>query len=223
VTAVVHPEDVEPITYPGAEIRTTFEGALQQIIIRFPPGRVEPPPLDRGEAVLYVASGKATMRLNGARHELVPDTGVALRATDAPAFDVDEELVLVCAIAPDSNAAPETQRIVRFEDQPEEEASEERSFRYLVNDGEITQFVGIVQPSKAPFHSHPYDEVGYIIEGNGIAHVDGEEIPLKQGSCFHLVPGQTHCIENTGPGAMRILGVFHPAGSPANRSYDDNN
>jgi hypothetical protein len=29
-----------------------------------------------------------------------------------------------------------------------------------------------------------------------------------------------HCIENTGPGVMRILGVFHPSGSPRQRSYD---
>jgi hypothetical protein len=29
-----------------------------------------------------------------------------------------------------------------------------------------------------------------------------------------------HCIENTGPGVMRILGVFHPSGDPASRAYD---
>ena len=31
----------------------------------------------------------------------------------------------------------------------------------------MTQFIGIVQPSKAPFHSHPYEELGYIVEGEG--------------------------------------------------------
>jgi oxalate decarboxylase/phosphoglucose isomerase-like protein (cupin superfamily) len=30
-----------------------------------------------------------------------------------------------------------------------------------------------------------------------------------------------HCIENTGPGTMRILGVFHPSGDPASRVYED--
>ena len=29
-------------------------------------------------------------------------------------------------------------------------------------------------------------------------------------------------IENAGPGPMRILGVFHPSDSPANRVYQDN-
>lgn len=232
MTAVVHPDDVQPLTFPGADVRATFDARngcdmLQQLIVRFGRGRAEPPPVERGEAVLYVAAGKGTMDLDGETHELEPDTAVALKAGDAPTFvnDSDDDLILVCVIAPESGSADALprQRVVRFRDQPEEEASEERSFRYLVTDGEITQFLGIVQPSKAPFHSHPYDEVGYVVEGTGVAHMDGEETPLRAGSCFHLPPGKVHCIENSGPGAMRIMGVFHPAGSPANRSYQDNN
>ena len=108
---------------------------------------------------------------------------------------------------------------VRFEEQPELPASPERTFRYLVNEDagcfDVTQFLGLVQPSKAPMHSHPYDEVGYIVEGEGIAYIDGDETPLRTGSCFHLAPRQAHCIENSGTAPMRILGVFHPSGSPA--------
>ena len=115
---------------------------------------------------------------------------------------------------------------VRFADQPELDASSERTFRYLVNEDagcfDVTQFMGIVQPSKAPFHSHSYDEVGYIVSGEGTAHVGGRSFPLQAGSCFHLPPDEVHCIENSGSGPMRILGVFHPSGSPANRSYPDN-
>ena len=72
-----------------------------------------------------------------------------------------------------------------------------------------------------------YDKVREIVgweeaeaEG-GIMHVayfDESETPLRAGSCFHLAPGQMHIIENSGPGSMRILGVFHPTGSPADRN-----
>jgi oxalate decarboxylase/phosphoglucose isomerase-like protein (cupin superfamily) len=31
----------------------------------------------------------------------------------------------------------------------------------------------------------------------------------------HLPPGQPHCLENTGASTLRVLGVFHPGGSPA--------
>jgi hypothetical protein len=30
-----------------------------------------------------------------------------------------------------------------------------------------------------------------------------------------------HCLENVGPGEMQVLGVFRPAGSPAEAYYPD--
>ena len=62
--------------------------------------------------------------------------------------------------------------IVRFADRPELRADAKRTFRYLVNQEagcmDATQFVGIVEPCRAPDHSHTYDEVGYIVDGRGI-------------------------------------------------------
>ena len=110
-------------------------------------------------------------------------------------------------------------RKARFADREEGRADAKRTFRVL-HQGELTQFIGIVEPCRAPDHSHPYDEVGYIVEGQGLAHVGGESVPIGPGSCFHLPPQEVHCIENTGPGVMRIMGVFFPAGSPKQRSYD---
>ena len=43
--------------------------------------------------------------------------------------------------------------------------------------------------------------------------------PIAPGSCVFLPRGQPHCVENTGDGELRLLGVFYPAGSPAVR-YD---
>ncbi len=37
------------------------------------------------------------------------------------------------------------------------------------------------------------------------------------GSCVYLPRRQVHCVENRGDGALRLLGVFYPAGSPAGR------
>ena len=45
----------------------------------------------------------------------------------------------------------------------------------------------------------------------------GPTTPLAQGSCVHLPPGQPHCLENTGRATLRVLGVFHPGGSPASK------
>jgi mannose-6-phosphate isomerase-like protein (cupin superfamily) len=107
--------------------------------------------------------------------------------------------------------------IARFADCEEKRADENRTFRVLL-DTDVTQFVGLVTPSRAPDHSHPYDEVGFILDGQGLAHVGGASIPIGPGSCFHLAPNEVHCIENIGPVLMRIMGVFYPAGSPKQRA-----
>jgi mannose-6-phosphate isomerase-like protein (cupin superfamily) len=228
--SVVHPDEVEPWREGGAEVRTTFDARngcerLEQRIVRHSAGRTEIPARDGTQEVMYVVAGTGRIELGNEQHRLEPGTGVFVPAGEPYAVDADEPLELLAVLS--ESAGCEARKVtVRFEDQPNLEASEERSFRYLINEdagcADVTQFVGIVQPSKAPFHSHPYDEVGYIVEGQGIAHIDGQEVPLRAGSCFHLAPGQIHCIENVGPGEMRILGVFHPSGSPANRSYQDN-
>jgi mannose-6-phosphate isomerase-like protein (cupin superfamily) len=237
-TNVVHPDDVAASRGSGdtAETKVTFDRSngcelLEQRVIRFEPGRSQERNLDGRQEVLYVVSGQGELELDGQRHALEPDMGVFIAPGETYAIDNSgsEPLDLVSVVAPEDRAAASGERrvTVRFAEQPELPASSERTFKYLVNEDagcfDVTQFVGIVQPSKAPFHSHTYDEVGYIVEGEGYAHVGGETIPLRAGSCFHLAPGQQHSIENSGTTPMRILGVFHPSGNPASREYGDNN
>jgi len=99
------------------------------------------------------------------------------------------------------------------------ETTGDRRFRVLFGPGRgctaATQFVGEIPPGRAAVHSHPYDEVVLILDGVGVAHADNRRQPLAAGSCVHLPPGVLHCLENTGRDTLRVLGVFHPADSPA--------
>jgi mannose-6-phosphate isomerase-like protein (cupin superfamily) len=177
-------------------------------------GRLEGTTGDRQE-ILYVLSG--LLHLDGDEHRLEPDVGVLLLPGEE--YALDGNLRWVSVVAPVEGEIERERVVSRFADREEERADAKRTFRIL-HQGELTQFIGIVEPCRAPDHSHPYDEVGYIVEGEGVAHIAGEQVPLQAGSCFYLPPGCVHCIENTGPGVMRIMGVFHPAGSPRQRSYD---
>jgi mannose-6-phosphate isomerase-like protein (cupin superfamily) len=227
-------DDVVEVRADGdtARVRTTIDAStgcevLEQRVVTFAPGLSA----ERGEAgrdeILYVVAGDATLVLDGERHRLAPDTGAYVRGGERWAIEnegpADVKLVAVSAPA-ESGDVPGRRVTVRFAEQPELRADENRTFRYLVNEdagcATGTQFVGVVQPCRAPDHSHGYDEVGYIVEGHGLAHIEGASVPLGPGSVFHLPPGQVHCIENVGPEVMRILGVFHPSGDPASRAYD---
>jgi mannose-6-phosphate isomerase-like protein (cupin superfamily) len=234
---VVDEADLEPLREDDdtATVRVAFDAAngceqLEQRVIRFGPGRSTDRKLVGQQEVLYIVDGKGLLHLDGSTYELEPRMGVFLVPGETYAVENtgSEDLQVLSVLAPEDRAEALGERkvTVRFDDQPELEASVERSFRYLVNEDagcfDVTQFMGIVQPSKAPFHSHTYDEVGYIVAGQGLAHVGGNTYPLRAGSCFHLPPDEVHCIENSGDGPMHILGVFHPSGSPANRTYPDN-
>jgi mannose-6-phosphate isomerase-like protein (cupin superfamily) len=215
-----------------AETRVTFDRdagceRLVQRVIRFAPGRSKPRSLDGRQEILYVVDGEGTLHLDGEPHRLEPETGVFVAAGETYELENEgpEPLLVVSVLAPQERPPAGNRKVtVRFEDQEELRADERRTFRYLVNQDagcfDVTQFVGIVEPCRAPDHSHIYDEVGYIIEGEGVAHIGDEHVSLRPGSVFHLPPGQVHCIENNGSTVMRILGVFHPSGDPASRSYD---
>jgi len=231
---VLHEDELEPARDDSdtATIRVSFDSSngcehLEQRLIRFAPGRSHDRGLDRRQEVLFVVSGHAELELDGERHPLAPNTAVFIASGETYAVDNPGpyELLVVSVVAPEDRiAAPGERKVtVRLDDQPELPASAERTFHYLVNEDagclDVTQFLGIVQPSKAPFHSHSYDEVGYVLAGEGFAHVGGRTAPLRAGSCFHLPPDEVHCIENSGTGPMKILAVFHPSGSPANRGW----
>jgi mannose-6-phosphate isomerase-like protein (cupin superfamily) len=234
---VVDENDLEPLRQDDdtATVRVAFDAAngcrfLEQRVIRFGPGRSAERKLAGQQEVMYIVEGQGRLHLDGQTHQLESNMGVFLAPGETYSVENTgpQDLHVLSVLAPEdrADAAGERKVTVRFDDQPELEASVERSFRYLVNEDvgcfDVTQFMGIVQPSKAPFHSHTYDEVGYIVAGEGMAHVGGDSFPLQAGSCFHLPPDEVHCIENSGSGPMRILGVFHPSGSPANRTYQDN-
>jgi mannose-6-phosphate isomerase-like protein (cupin superfamily) len=104
------------------------------------------------------------------------------------------------------------------------ETTGDRKFRVLFGPGRgcsvATQFVGEIPPGRAPEHSHPYDEVVLILAGEGVAHIGGAEHALAPGTCLHLPPRLLHCLENTGANTLWVLGVFHPADSPAAKVQD---
>ena len=92
----------------------------------------------------------------------------------------------------------------------------DRRYRELIQ-REITQFVGSIPPGRAPDHFHLYEEMLCILHGSGVLWTGETKTPIGPGTCVYLPKREVHCMENTGSGELRLLGVFYPAGSPAVR------
>ena len=110
--------------------------------------------------------------------------------------------------------------IVRLADQKAQPTAD-RWYRVLIDErvgsAQVTQFVGSIPPGRAPDHFHHYEEVLFILKGEGRMWAGETNTAIGEGSCIYLPKGQVHCVENTGEGELRLLGVFYPAGSPSVR------
>ena len=171
---------------------------------------------DRDE-VLF-ALGDCTLVSDGVEHEVEPQSGVFIRAQKAFRFENrgTQPVSFVSVQCPATNAEVH-QSVVRLADQRAMPTAD-RWYRVLI-DSEVTQFVGSIPRGRAPDHFHEYEEVLFILRGEGRMRAGATSTPIGYGSCIYLPRRQVHCVENTGTGELRLLGVFYPAGSPAVR-YD---
>jgi mannose-6-phosphate isomerase-like protein (cupin superfamily) len=192
--------------------------------------RVEMPPGSRVEAAAgpggelwYVIDGAGLLTAGDGpgtpvRRDtaLWPPPGAGYRLTATAGMLTMDSVTLPAATGiPEDTGVP---RLARLEDCAVE-VTGDRRFRVLFGPGNgceaATQFLGEIPPGRAPLHSHTYDEVVLVLEGEGVLHAGTVEHPIAAGTCIHLPPGQQHCLENTGQSMLRVLGVFHPGGSPA--------
>jgi quercetin dioxygenase-like cupin family protein len=178
------------------------------------------------DEVLYVLSGSGEVTIGGERTSLATGSAAYLaRGTEWRVDEADELVLLSVLVEKPLSANGTTHAVVELAAEHTHGATAGREFRLLatpeIGCASVTQFVGYVPVGRAPDHFHTYDEVVYVLEGNGAAHIGGETEPLHPGSAVHLPARLVHCLENTGPGVMQVLGVFRPAGSPAEAYYPD--
>jgi quercetin dioxygenase-like cupin family protein len=69
---------------------------------------------------------------------------------------------------------------------------------------------GEIDPgASAPRHTHPGDEISYVLEGEAELLIDGEPPRLvKAGEAFVIPAGKVHGARNAGEVPLRFVGVY---------------
>jgi mannose-6-phosphate isomerase-like protein (cupin superfamily) len=191
----------------------------------------------QAEEVLYVVRGRGACYMDGHRYVLAAET--ALCIPPASVYQIENaggegegELLIVSVRCPEDSVETDLDpvplnprdtaplRTARESDQ-QSIPTGDRTFKVLTTRAigckNMTQFVGVIPPGRAPMHHHTYEEAIYIIEGEGRLWTAGGGADFKSGASIYLPRGVSHSIENTGQSPIRLLGVFHPSGSPATR------
>src|SRR5215211_2659719 len=191
-----------------------------------------------GEEVLYVVRGEGACYVDGYRYTVEPGTGIYIPPGSVYQIENTEaaelEIVSVCCPEDDKvEVGAETftrepldtkpLRTVRESDQKSIPTGD-RTFKLLINQetgaSRVTQFIGVIPPGRAAMHHHTYEEAIYILEGEGRLRTEEGSVDFNAGASIYLPRGVSHCLENSGSANIRLLGVFHPSGSPAARYTD---
>ena len=211
---------------------------IAQAISSYSRGRAPSRVNDKGEEVLYVVRGKGTCYIDGQGYALEPGTAVfvppgSVYQIENPS-DAGLEVVSVCCPEEEEvktdvsvearEEAGATLGLTVRESEQKSIQTGDRTFKLLINQEagcrHVTQFIGVIPPGRAAMHHHTYEEAIYIIEGEGRVWTERGSEDFGPGASIYLPRGVSHSLENTGATNIRLLGVFHPSGSPATR-YDD--
>lgn len=196
------------------------------------------------DEVLYALEGEAEVRVGGRPYRVGAETGIYLRPGESLTVENagPQPFILISSQCPEppeesepreesAGGAPPTSPaahatphapspVVRLADRKAVPTAD-RWYRVLVDEEvgsrQVTQFVGSIPPGRAPDHFHTYEEVLFILRGEGRMWAGSASAEIGPGSCVYLPTRQVHCVENTGDGELRLLGVFYPAGSPSVR------
>lgn len=205
---------------------TAEVGSLKQAVLECAPQAPMTRASGSAEEVLFVLDGTGTLTLGGKEHGLEPESGAYIAPGETYELAGSMRLVSVKISDPDPTGAAADRAIVRrLAEQEARTATAAREFRIVADPStglrSATHFVGYIPTERAPDHFHTYDEVIYVLDGEGVLHTGSERRALGPGSQIELAARTVHCLENTGDRVMRVVAAFRPAGSPAAAYYPD--
>jgi mannose-6-phosphate isomerase-like protein (cupin superfamily) len=110
-------------------------------------------------------------------------------------------------------------RIRKLSHCPEIIAGDGTRLRELLHPGRDYPFSGryslahaiVPVGGKSVPHRLNTDEVYYILEGDGVMHIDAETAPVSPGDAIDIPPGAVQWIENRGSQELIFLCIVDPA------------
>ena len=105
--------------------------------------------------------------------------------------------------------------IARLAEQSDVDFGPLSTYRRLVGGDAIPVFTGVQTCApgyRTKFHSHPYTELLFVIEGEAFFCFEGRENErhiLAAGDMIALPPGIPHAFGNAGHNTLRVLGIHN--------------
>ena len=72
------------------------------------------------------------------------------------------------------------------------------------------EFAELAPDAVTPEHSHPYEQIDYVLDGELTFVVEGEEVVVRRGECLRLESGEVHSAVNRGDKPVTIVTGYSP-------------
>ncbi|MGI9657633.1 MAG: cupin domain-containing protein [Gaiellaceae bacterium] len=79
----------------------------------------------------------------------------------------------------------------------------------LFGDAAMLNLVELEPNASVPLHSHPHEQLGYVVSGEIVMTIAGEDHTLGPGAAY-TIPGDTEHAGAAGPEGCAVLDFFHP-------------
>jgi quercetin dioxygenase-like cupin family protein len=115
----------------------------------------------------------------------------------------------VMAVAAIIAASALALRVARAEDSPTKRTDLQRHDLSIPGREAVQVIVDILPGKTAPRHTHPGEEVIYVLEGTLEYQIDGQQpVTLKAGDVYFIPAGKVHKATNVGTGRGAELATY---------------
>lgn len=99
---------------------------------------------------------------------------------------------------------------IRNEERPYRDLGGGVRRKILVSEGSLMNVELLFEAgAKGEMHSHPHEQIGYVIEGTLVFHEEGkEDVTLTAGDSYYAAPNVAHGIDCVT--AVKLLDIFTP-------------
>ncbi len=79
-------------------------------------------------------------------------------------------------------------------------------------DGYVMRTVELDEGGYSPKHRHPWPHINYIIQGEGVLHLDGKDYEVEEGSFAYIPDDKIHQFSNKGKGKFIFICIVPERG-----------
>ena len=76
----------------------------------------------------------------------------------------------------------------------------------------VMRIMTIEAGGNSPAHAHDWPHINYVIAGNGILMISGQEYSIGKGACAYVPSNEEHCFINNGDTPLEFICIVPTRG-----------